>query len=374
MSAIARLRIAFVDATATAWRDSMIQVYRRCMSLSLTLKWTLTLAAVALVGYADLSSGDELSFSIFYLLPIAYATWCVDARAGCLTAIMSSVVWFSVDASFRSAYSNALIPVWNGVMRLLFFFLGVVAVTLVKRTEAHLLREISLRTLSLSQEISRRRELEREMVELSAREQVRVAQDLHDGLGQYLSALAFHTRMLADDLRQHHSPHLPQAERIMTLVRTTNQITRNLDRALRVPEAGGDFFGIIRGLVVNVEQLTGVRCELDAEDETVAFDDFCTIMLYRIVQEALNNAVKHANPRLIRVSLKVANAKVNVTIDDDGHGITAQPDRDPGIGMRVMKLRAELIGAQLDFGAVPAGGCRVHCSIPAVGHGLKGLR
>jgi signal transduction histidine kinase len=339
--------------------------YRRAVAERLSTKWLLVLGGIAVVGYFDLITGPDLSFSIFYLLPIAYATWFVQPQAGVLSAVLGAGVWLSVEVTFGMGSSNPLIPVWNAGVRLVFFLIGVAALTLVKRTEGQLLREVLTRTRSLRTEAERRRRLEREMVEISAREQVRLAQHLHDGLGQYLSAMAFHARMLTDDLRERCSPQLAQAERMVELIRITNRITRQIDRALCVPEAGpGGFFGAVRALIAEFEQLTGLRCEVQFGEQPLMLDEFRTLMLFRIVQEALNNAVKHGKPRVIRVNLAVVDRTLSVTVLDDGPGFSAVCSAEGGSGLRIMKVRAELIGARLQIGSAEGGGGRVACVVP----------
>ena len=367
MSSPRSLSIGFDASAVVSLRRRLFHITRQVRSARSSVKWMLTLAMVAFIGYIDFVTGDEIAFSIFYLVPIWFCTWFLGTRAGVGVAIIASIIWFYVDAGLRPAYSQPIIAVWNGLMRLLFFFVAVLAAMMIKRMKHQLLREVSRRDLDLRGEVRRRRQLEKELVELSAREQVRIAQDLHDGLGQYLSALTFHARMLADDLRLQRSPQLPQAERIVSLIRATNQITRDIDRALRVPRAGdGDFFVIIRALGNSLEQLTGVRCEIDTSDTLLVLDEFCTVMLYRIVQEALNNAVKHANPRVIRVEMAVHDQTLNISIADDGRGFSADGEREQqaGNGIRAMNLRAQLIQARLQFGRAEGGGCRVQCAVP----------
>jgi signal transduction histidine kinase len=328
-------------------------------------KYFVTIVLIGVVGYVDWISGDELSYSIFYLLPIAYATWFISARSGAFTAMTCASIWFTVEVANHGAYSSEFVPIWNAGVRLGFFFLGVTVVAQVKRTEVELIREVARRTRTLRIESERRRWLEREMVEVSAREQVRMAQHLHDGLGQYLSALAFHARMLADDLRAYESRHIRQAERIMELIRTTNQSIRRLDRALRVPESGaGGLVTAVRALAVEFEQLTGVRCQLHSNGAALSLDEFRTMMIFRIVQEAFSNAVKHDNPREIRVCFCVNEEMLRINVDHDGHGeVTPSPDGS-GSGLGIMKLRAELIGATLEFGPGETGNYRVRCLLP----------
>ena len=338
--------------------------HRRLIAAHPAAKWLIAVTGTAAVAYADFISGDAFSISIFYVLPIAFASWFLGLGSALLVVFLCAVIWSWLELTVGASV-EPMVLFWNGTVRLVFFVITVFAVTLVKRTESQLLREVLRRTRTLRTEAERRRRLEREMVEVTAREQVRMAQDLHDGLGQYLSALSFHARILADDLQQHGSPHAAQAERIVALIRTTNQITRQLDRAMRVPEAEhGDFCHKIRMLISDLEQLTGVRCELDAPTEQLVLDEFRSVMVFRIVQEALNNAIKHATPRLVRVKISNLDDELTVVVLDDGRGLPDQPEREVGSGIRVMKLRAELLGARLNFSSGASGGCEVRCVLP----------
>jgi signal transduction histidine kinase len=192
-----------------------------------------------------------------------------------------------------------------------------------------------------------------------------MAQDLHDGLGQYLSALAFHARILSDDLREHHSSHAAQAERIVEIIRTTNQTIRRLDRALRVPDTTETGLSdALRALVDEFRKLTGLRCQLELGPIEDVLDPYRVLNLLRIVQEAMSNAVKHGKPQSIEVSTELLNGMLHTRIADDGIGFSGGPETETGSGRRIMKMRAEMIGAQLRFGPNGTSGCLVECILP----------
>ena len=363
----AQLGVATLGSVGTLRHRWLRICHRRLGSLPLLLKWTLAISLVAIVGFADVATVSEMSFSIFYLLPIAFATWFIRARAGLFIAIMAAVSWYAVEVAQGANLRAPWIPLWNAGTRLIFFVSGVGAVALVQRTATRLLREVVLRTRSLRVEAAHRRRLEREMIETSAREQLRLAQDLHDGVGQYLSALTFHSRMLADDLQQHHSPFAGQAERMVALIRKTNQVTRQLHRTLQVPEAREGLNAALRGLATEFEDLTGIRCEFDSDQEPAVLDEFRTMMLFRIVQEAFNNSVKHARPQLIRASLRAMDEGFVVTVLNDGYGASINAQSEAGSGSLVMRLRAELIGARLTAGPDGPGTYKVECVLPVSG-------
>jgi signal transduction histidine kinase len=335
--------------------------------LSAFIMRLIAFALICLVGLADVASGEEISFSIFYLLPIGYAAWFIDRKSGIAAAVASAVVWLTAERTNHVPYSHAIIPFWNATVRLVFFLILVGFIDVLKRTEIRLVREVFRRTRTLRLESENRRRLEREMAEVTAAELARLAEDLHDGLGQYLSALAFHVGMLAEDLRLNNSVHADRAERVVELVRITNQITRRLDRTLRVPAAAeGGIWTALRVLVGEFEKLTGIHCQATLPEAPLALDEFRSMTIYRVVQEALNNAVKHASAQEINVVATIADNTLRVTVSDNGIGFFPGDANSPGTGLRIMKHRAELVGARLDFGAGANGGCRLECAMPLI--------
>jgi signal transduction histidine kinase len=86
--------------------------------------------------------------------------------------------------------------------------------------------------------------------------------------------------------------------------------------------------------------------------------------LYRIAQEAVNNALKHAMAKEIRLGLERREDTLVLEVEDDGDGLPDSPSAEGGIGLRVMRHRAELIGGTLEIGSPPAGGTRIACFIP----------
>jgi signal transduction histidine kinase len=211
-----------------------------------------------------------------------------------------------------------------------------------------------------------RRKLEQRLIETSAREQIRSAEELHDGLREYFSALAFHTRMLADDLREDQSQRVLQAERIATVIHKINLIMRQLSRAFRVPELEpGGLAGAIRIHVAEFEQRTGIRCEFVSQSDLPAVDEFNTIMLFRIIQEAFAHGANQAQPHTIRTVLAMVNDSLKLTVHcESGKPPPHESTRGDNLSI-LMKLRAELIGAVFEAGATPTGSYQIDCSVPA---------
>jgi signal transduction histidine kinase len=354
-----------MSLNAVERRGGLRRWHRRLSSARSSVKYFTATVLVGVVAGADWIVGEEISFSIFYLLPIAYSAWFISARAGIATAFVSALIWYFVEVAQHPPYSREWIPMWNATVRFAFFIGGVGLARMIRNTQRRLYREVARKTRTLRAEADRRRRLERELMEVTAREQFRMAQDLHDGLGQYLSALSFHARMLSDDLRAVHSPQTAQAERMVEIIRATNQTIRRLDRALRMPDVIDDgLSAALLSLAEEFQRLTGIQCEADVAQVPRVLDPFCVGMLFRIVQEALNNAVKHGSPRRIRVSAVVDNGVLHTQVVDDGAGLSVQRDSAGGSGLRTMKLRAELIGAQLSLRSNVDAGCTVECLLP----------
>src|SRR5215204_1869557 len=123
MSPAAKLSIGFSESPSLHHRNWGGRLYRRMMTAHPVIKVFIALAGIAVVGYVDLVSGDELSFSIFYLLPVAYATWFIGAKSGLMVAAICGVVWFFVDVALLPRYLIGFIAIWNGAVRLFFFVL-----------------------------------------------------------------------------------------------------------------------------------------------------------------------------------------------------------------------------------------------------------
>lgn len=97
-------------------------------------KICLALALIGAVGVVDFLTGYELAFSLFYVIPVAYATWLIGRRYGMIASIVSALVWFWVDAASGNYYSQALIPLWNTLIRFSFFILITLLLSALKNT------------------------------------------------------------------------------------------------------------------------------------------------------------------------------------------------------------------------------------------------
>lgn len=216
-------------------------------------------------------------------------------------------------------------------------------------------------------DISRRKQLERELLELSERERRSFAQELHDGLGQQLGGVAYLCNVLREKLAERRAPEATEADRIFGLVRQAIEQTRRISRGLSPirPEPDGLRLALSE-LAAQTTELFGVRCDFRCAKPVTIADPVLAGHLFRIAQEALNNALKHAKPRRIVFRLKQGRERVTLAVADDGKGIEPLSPRRQGLGLHIMQYRADLVRGTLEVKPRPGGGTEVICVAPCI--------
>ena len=220
--------------------------------------------------------------------------------------------------------------------------------------------------LELGIDITERRELEREILEISGEEQRRIGHDLHDVLGQNLAGVAFLAKVLSQRLAAVSSPEADQAAEISNLVRETVAHARAISRGLSPVELSeGGLRNALEETAAGVEDVFGVPCVFECGlAAAAAFDRTVATHLYRITQEAVNNATRHGRPEHVWITLTEEDGGVVLTVRDDGAGLPDDAGAKGGMGLRIMKYRADIIGAALDVRGHPQGGTVVVCTLP----------
>ncbi|MFJ3209773.1 HAMP domain-containing sensor histidine kinase [Streptomyces flaveolus] len=190
-------------------------------------------------------------------------------------------------------------------------------------------------------------------------ERRRIAQELHDEVGQSMTAILLVLGRAADDADQPLRDELHQAQEI---TRESLDEVRRLVRRLRPGVL--DDLGLISALTSLTHDFathTGLRVTRRFEADLPALDHETELVLYRVAQESLTNAARHADAERLEVSLGRADGAVVLTITDDGRGIEAACE---GAGIRGMRERALLIGAALDITSAPGTGTRIRLAAP----------
>jgi len=212
--------------------------------------------------------------------------------------------------------------------------------------------------------INERRRLEREILEISEREQRKFGYDLHDGLGQRLTGLEMFSHGLAEDLK-HHAPALAkQARRLNQELRETVTQARLISHCLApVPLEGGGLMHGLSELAASTSRIPGVKCQFLC-DPPVGIQDVTTAThLYRIAQEAVNNALKHGRARKIDITLAERADGLELCVENNGHALPATKPANSGMGLNAMRYRAEMIGGRLSIESGKSKGVRVACTL-----------
>jgi PAS domain S-box-containing protein len=224
-------------------------------------------------------------------------------------------------------------------------------------------QELRVANTELKNEIERRKGLEGEILTISDREQQRLGQELHDGLCQHLTAVAFMTRSIALRLKNHRVIEVDDIDKIAQLVNDAATDTRNLSRALHRLDV--DAAGLVDALQDLVDrEIWRTPCRLEVKPSFRIDDDAAAAHLYRIAREAVINANKHAQAREVVIKLERSRREMVLHVLDDGIGLSTDPKLKQGLGLHIMMYRSKLAGGRLEIDSPKNRGTRVSCYLP----------
>ena len=219
------------------------------------------------------------------------------------------------------------------------------------------------RTALLEKELVERARLEREVIESCGREQRRIAYDLHDGIGQELVGIALSAKLLEQELRAEWPVQAKKASEIVRLANETARHTRLTARSLEGADGVGDLKVALEALAAKIRKDCRVAAEVKADVASFPVSAPASAQLYRIVQEALHNAVEHGRARKVHIDLTVDGDNMVLTVRDDGKGFDDTAASN-GMGLRIMRYRAQCIGGSCDVQSNGAQGTVVTCRVP----------
>lgn len=300
---------------------------------------------LALVAVVDYLTGYELTFSIFYLIPVSLATWFRSWRVGAAFALVSVIGSLAGDLASGARYSSAFVPWWNILISLTFYLAMVAALDALRGFQRKLESRVRERTAELQNEIAERKKLEAALLEVSEREQRRIGHDLHDSLCQHLTATALAGQVLTAKLEPVDPQSSDAARHVVSLVEEGIGLARSLARGLAPVEL--DLEGLmsaLRDLTTRTESRGTVKCSLEMPHPVLLNDAHATVQLFRIAQEAVRNAVRHSGASHIRIGLTPHRDGICLRIDDDGRGLPDTPG-NAGMGLDIMRYRAATIHA-----------------------------
>lgn len=315
-----------------------------------------SLVMVVLIGWIDYVTNPEWSFFIFYAVPIILVVRGTDRCMGFIVAFLCAAIWCAAQIG-GEWYHTKLAFVLAVATRLFYFMVLVVATAALKAQ-----RELDQARIST---LERAQELEREILRTSEREQQRIGRDLHDSLGPHLAAIGYAATFLTNELRKREQPETEKAEQIRQMVSEAVSLTRDLARGLFPVQMDGSGLAVaLQDLARTTSRLTGTSVSFYETGDAVIADPEGAMHLYRIVQEAVNNATRHGGAQNVTIVMSKNESFLTLAIADDGKGMTTTQSSTGGVGFHSMKYRARDLGGTIEIKSDPSEGTIVSCEVP----------
>ena len=330
-------------------------------SLPKALMFVVVILGLGIVFFFDIFSGNELSFSILYLIPISICLWYIGKWEAIVLSVVSAVLWFIGEN--RNNYSSETIAYWNAFVRLGFFCIVVFLLDYIKQFNMKLEDIIKLRTKELTVEVGERKKAEEEVKNMNRqlsqlainiqkdkeKENMRVAREIHDELGQVLTALKIDTSWFKANYGEDKKVVAKvnsMSEIINDTINTVRRISTNLRPRLL------DELGLMSAIEMHVREFqtkSGIRCNLDLPMEKKIIDEYIALNIFRIFQEAMTNIARHSQATHVNIKLDVVNNdRLIMSISDNGVGITSLLSKD-SLGIIGMIERVKVLGGVINF-------------------------
>ncbi len=217
---------------------------------------------------------------------------------------------------------------------------------------------------AVGRDIQELKVLETEIREISHREQKRIGHDLHDGLGQELTGVSLMLKTLEQAITNQVPELRTKVRAVRDMVHQSIATTRALAQGLSPVHLERDgFAGALSQLTASTQSVYGIPVRFSAVRAMTVIDPSVATDLYRIAQEALNNAARHSGAREIVVRFSIDNNALQLEVTDDGRGIQADAAEDGGMGLKIMRYRASMIDASLDIMPRKGGGTIIRCTL-----------
>ena len=323
-----------------------------------TLAFIEALVLLFAISWLDLATGHQVSLVLFYTVPIVFAVWLCDNKSVFVIAGLAGVLWSWADLVLGHSYPSGTVQAWEIAIRFAFFFLiGLAGIAMREQQSASDAR-ISL--------LEHNQRLEKQIIDVSEYEQQRIGRDLHDGLCQFLAAIGCVATSLKTDLKQRGLDNLAaSASEIERLLSESVRQARDLSHGLvpvQLNEAG--LPAALQELAVTTSRLLPVKCNFESAGQTVAGENGKATHLYRIAQEAINNATKHGKAHKIDIRLSANASATSLSIADDGIGFPENGHAINGVGISIMRYRANIMDGEFAIEAGARGGTIVSCMVP----------
>jgi len=328
----------------------------------------------------DYLTGVELSFSIFYLIPVTFVVWYAGGAEGVAIALLSASVWLAADiVQVQPNYISATVY-WNALVRLGFFTIVVYLTDTVKKLNYRLETKVQERTADLTAEIldhrkaqielknktEKLRELTKRIQNIREEENINIAREIHDELGQELTAIKINAAWISKKF--HNNAEIVESlGGVISLVDDVIKSIRKISTRLRprlLDELG--LFPAVEHQLKDFQTKTGIECKLEIPENNIALSKEASSNLFRIFQEAITNVARHSHATLLKVTMtKGIDDRLVMDIKDNGVGLPDNYlDKSQSLGILGMKERALALKGSLEISSALEGGTSVLVCIP----------
>ena len=342
-------------------------------------RWVVATAIVillSLIAYVDMVTPAPLSMALFYLVPVAAATWLLSRRAGYAMACISALVWLWAELHEVNA-SHSWFTYFNATTRLGFFLFAVPVLSSWRMMGERLSLMVEARTAELRLEVLERQRAERGLrmlaSELSAAEDAergRLAYDLHDGMGQMLSLMKMNLQVAISEQPGTGKPtrgeRLNDSVRMLdTLIDQTRHLIFNLHPAM-IDDLG--LVATLKGYARDFGQRSNIDVIVTEHGTANPPVSSLAHYLFRAVREVLNNAARHGQASEIVIAVHWEGRRLRIVVDDDGCGFDPATLRRPqgpgGLGLPGITERLRSLGGSFHVESKPGQGTRAILEVP----------
>ena len=324
-------------------RQSLVWLFIQALALTIT------------IGLIDYLTGDEVTVDPFYSIPILLMVWFGNKNLAIVISVFCAFAWWWANAAGSHPYSSEWLRIWDTIVRLMFFCLVMFAGAIFKQQRDSIRDRVEL--------LERSQQLEREIINISEREQQRIGRDLHDGVCQYLAAIGFTAAMLNRDLERDSSIRAEKAGEIAHLLQDAAKRTRDLARGLSpVDRDEGGLESALNELALSTSKLAGISCSFICVGPVQIRDNARAVHLFRIAQEALSNATKHGRAKAVVIALEASDGALSLRVSDDGIGFDPTCSERKGMGLNIMRYRARMLAGTLEIQSNSPAGTMVTCT------------
>ena len=323
------------------------------------LAFSEALALLFAISWLDLATGHQVSLVLFYTVPIVFAVWLCDSKSVFVIAGLAGVLWSWADLVLGHSYSSGTVQAWEIAIRFAFFFLVGLAGIGMREKQCASNARISL--------LERAQKLEKQIIDVSEYERQRIGRDLHDGLCQFLAAIGCATTSLKINLKE---------KKLNQLATSAGEIEKHLADAVKqardlshglvpVQFDDGGLSAALHELAASTSRLASVECTFESAGQTGAGQNGKATHLYRIAQEAIHNATTHGKAQKIDIRLSSNTSATSLSIADDGVGLSKNGTKQDGLGISIMRYRANLMEGEFSIEPGTGGGTIVSCTVPS---------